>query len=313
MALTDSWETHRRERRSGLQVLLAPGQETINPIALAKLLYADRLLVLAIVVVSTLAALGMALLATPIYRAEALIAPVASDRGEGLSMLLGQHSGLGSLVEGYIGRGRDETTESIATLRSRALAVEFIREMDLKPQLFPERWDRKRNRWRDATQVPSDLDAYEVFDNQVRHVQIDRRSGLVSLVIEWRDPKAAARWANELVRKVNARRQAEVVNEARRSIEYLQQQAAKTASVEILEVIYRLIQAQTKTITLAKVREEFAFNVIDPAVAPERRIRPNRTALVIVGLGIGLALAIGVVLTRYAFRNARPRLGPIDE
>jgi uncharacterized protein involved in exopolysaccharide biosynthesis len=307
MAITESWKTHRRERRSGLPALL-PEQEAINPVVFAKLLYADRFLVLAIAAASTLFALVVALLATPIYRAEVLISPVTADRGDGLSMLLGQHNGLESLVEGYIGRGRDEAAESIATLRSRALGIEFIREQNLKLQFFSERWDQKRNRWRDPARIPSDLDAYEIFDGQVRRVQTDRRTGLVSLVVEWRDPQLAARWANDLVRKVNARRQAEVVNEARRTVEYLQQQATKTASVEILEAIYRLIQAQTKTIALAKVREEFAFNVIDPAVAPERRIRPNRTALVMVGFGLGLVLAIGVVLMRNAYRRMfRPR------
>src|SRR5581483_8751601 len=92
--------------------------------------------------------------ATPVYRAEVLLAPVSSSKGDGIASLFGQLGDLASLVETYVGSGKDRTAESIATLKSRALAIAFINERNLKPVLFPDRWDPVDQRWRGPRGAP---------------------------------------------------------------------------------------------------------------------------------------------------------------
>ena len=53
-------------------------------------------------------------------------------------------------------------------------------------------------------------------------------------------------------------------------------------------VIYNLIEEQTKNIMLANVREEYAFKIVDPAIVPEIRVRPARRKIAIMGLLVGL-------------------------
>lgn len=295
----------------GVPYVFYRDEDSISLLELMRLFYAQRRLIAVVIGIALLVSLIPPFLMTPVYRAEVLLAPVALDKNEGMSSLLNQFGDLATLVERYVGSSQDQTVESIATLRSRALATAFIQQHQLKPRLFPDRWHAERQQWRNAAHAPSDLDAYEIFDRRVRTVGVDRRSGLVTLAMEWSDPALAAGWANALVREVNERRRAEAVREAAQSIRYLEQELGKTSSVEIRQSIYRLIEAQTKGMALAQARAEYAFKVIDPAVAPQRPIRPRPLLMIAVGLVIGTVLAIVAVLIRRAWQRQGPRLDPL--
>ncbi|MFP5350158.1 MAG: GNVR domain-containing protein [Gammaproteobacteria bacterium] len=269
----------------------------------ARLLWRSRRLIGSIVVAAGLLAATWALTMPPVYRAEAVLVPVQHGKGDGISGLLGQLGDLAALVETYVGAPRDRTSESIATLNSRILTRHFIQQRDLKPILFADRWDAQAKAWRAGERVPTDAEAVEQFDREIRQVRLDRRTGLVTLAVEWTDPVLAAQWANALVKEVNDRRRNDAINETRTSIEYLQRQLARNNTVEIQQALYRLIEAQTKTMTVASTRAEYAFRVVDPAVAPERRVRPQRTLMVALGMLLGLVIAVAVALVRNALHR----------
>lgn len=278
------------------------GFDAVNLLQTVRLLYRERYVIAAVAAVLTLLALLFALVSPRIYRAEVLLTPASQNRSEGLSMLFGQLGDLSTVVDDYVVGTKDRSAESIATLRSRSLASDFIRERNLKPQLFADEWDAVNKRWR-RPEVPTDLEAYDVFDKQVRAVTVDRRTGLVSLSIEWKDPALAAAWANQLVREVNTRRRTEAIHDAQQSIVYLREQLARTSSVEIQQSIYHLIEAQTKAIAVANSREDYAFRVIDPAVVPERPVRPRRVLITAAGFAVGLFGAVAFILIRQAWRR----------
>lgn len=280
--------------------------DAVDLVALVRLFAREWRLVVGTVAAFVLLAALLAFALTPIYRAEVLLAPVAPPKSEVLAAI-GPLGDIASLVENLVGGPRDRTAESIAILRSRSLALDFIREQELKPVLFADRWDAAARAWRDDSTPPSDLDAYDVFDRNVRAVRLDRRTGLVTLSIEWRDPVTAARWANALVERVNARRRADAVREAQKSIEYLQGQLGRTSSLEVRQALYRLIEAQAKTIAIAQTREEYAFRVIDKAIPPERHAHPRPLLMIAVAVLAGLAVAVLAVLVRQAVRSARER------
>lgn len=281
--------------------------EAVDLVALAQLFAREWRLVAGFVAAFAALAGIAAYTMTPTYRAEALLVPVAPPKSETLAAI-GPLGDLASLVESVVGGPRDRTTESIATLRSRSLALDFIKEQELKPQLFPDRWDVAQKSWRSDVPPPSDLDAYELFDRQIRAVKFDRRTGLVTLSIEWHDPVAAARWTNRLVEHVNARRRSDAVQEAQKSIAYVQRQLGRTSSLEVRQALYRLIEVQTKTIAVAQAREEYAFRVIDKALPPEQRTRPRRLLMIAVAGMAGLALAVLAVLVKQAVRSSRHRV-----
>jgi uncharacterized protein involved in exopolysaccharide biosynthesis len=282
---------------------LYPGDDSITLLDCARLFYRERGLIAIVVAsvgaISVLAAWFM----TPIYRSEVLLVPVSQDTADNSSTLASQLGGIAALVGGSIINPKDRSAESIATLRSRSLVTDFIRAQNLKPELFSAKWDKERKSWRDPQNVPTDLDAYAVFDGQIRTVNIDRRSGLVSLRVEWTDRRLAATWANGLVTAVNERRRQETIREAQQTIKYLQLELGRTNSIEVQQALYRLIESNSKTIAVANAREDYAFRVIDPAVPAESSVRPRRTLIVAVGLVLGLLLAITIVLARKAWER----------
>ena len=51
-----------------------------------------------------------------------------------------------------------------------------------------------------------------------------------------------------------------------------------------------------KEIILARINDEFAFRVIDPAVAPEEAFRPNVTLMLLVGAVLGILGGVALAL-----------------
>ncbi len=279
-------------------------EDSLNLLEYWEILRAERKLLGIIVGAVTLLALVYALISPPVYRAEVLVAPVSSSKTDGLSSLLSQFGDLSTLADAYLGgSGKDKTSESVATMRSRSLSLAFIQQQGIKPLLFSDKWNSQQKQWKNENDVPTDWDAFTVFHESIRSINTDRRTGLVTVAMEWEDPALAAKWANELVRQVNERRRAEAIEDAQRSISYLQKQLTTTSTVEIQQAIYRLIEAQTKTIMVASTRDEYAFKVIDPAVTPEKRVRPKRLLIVTSGLLIGTMLALFAVIIRERLRR----------
>jgi uncharacterized protein involved in exopolysaccharide biosynthesis len=250
------------------------------------------------------AALGvvLALVATPIYRSvavAALDAQAADSLGSGL--LGGQLTGLAGLAGLSLG-GSNRRLEYIAVLSSRVLAERFIAENDLKVQFFADDWDAKAKRWT-SKKIPSDDDAYRYFTEVVLSVAEDRRTGLITVTIKWRDRVAAAQWANKFVQRANNLLRVRAMQEANSSLEFLDRELAKAATVEIRNAMYQLVEAQKKQQMLATVREDYIFHIIDPAVvADEDRFVAPKRKLIVAACGFaGGILGIAIVL----YRNRR--------
>lgn len=245
---------------------------------------------------STVLATATAFLLTPIYRAEVLLAPVSEERAGTLSSLAGQFGDLAGFAGINLGASKDKSAEYIAALKSRSLSVAFIEKENLKPILFPRKWNAESKKWKDPNDIPTDWEAFEIFEKDIRSVSVDKRTGLVTLAIEWNDPVLAAKWANSLVQQVNTRLRSEAIVEAEKSTAYLEKQLASTSSVEIQQAIYRLVEAQAKRKMIASTRDEYAFNVVDSAVPPEKIHRPRRTLIVFIGMIVGLITAVSTAL-----------------
>jgi uncharacterized protein involved in exopolysaccharide biosynthesis len=279
----------------------------IGLIDIWRILGRHKFMIAACALAAAALATAAALLMTPVYRAEVLVAPVDDpDDSQRTASSLGEYGGLAALAGLNLGH-EDKRTESIATLRSRQFAEQFIAERQLERILFADLWDEANERWEaDAgDDVPSAWDVYERFDERVRKVHEDRGTGLVRLVVEWHDAALAAQWANELVASVNATLRRKTVEESEKSIAYLREQLARTSVVDLQQVLHRLVESEMKTAILANINKEYAFKIIDPAVAPEKPVRPRKLAMIVAGAAAGGMLGVLLVLLRNAGRSPR--------
>jgi uncharacterized protein involved in exopolysaccharide biosynthesis len=254
-------------------------------------LVARRRFVATTALACALVAAVAAWLMTPVYRAQVLFAVSSDEEQNNLSRLLGNVGSLATLAGLGTSLSGTRREESLAVLRSREFTVNFIRDNDLLPMLFEDRWDADEKKWIDD-ESPSLWEANRVFDRKVRRIREDKVTGLVALTIDWRDPTVASQWANDLVSRADSQLRRRNIAEAERSLKFLEAEVGKMDVVEIRQTMFRLTEEQIKRIMLARVRDEFAFRVIDPAAPPDVDdfVKPNRPALVVVGFLFGLLL-----------------------
>lgn len=238
----------------------------------------------------------------PTYRAQATLSLSDSAGGSGVSKMLEQLGGLGAIAGLALPDASSQKQVWLATLTSRQFAASFIAEKNLLPALFPRKWDERTQRWKsnDPDVVPSMDDAVRLFEDSILSVTQDRKTDMITLSVDWRDRVVAAQWANELIVRANDLLRARAIRESESSLSYLKEELTKTDAIGLQQAIYRIIEGNINKIMMANVDREYAFKVIDPATAPdaERRLRPKRVILSIVGALAGLFLATMVVLTR---------------
>jgi len=243
---------------------------------------------------------------TPIYRSEVLVVPAEEATGSSMSAMLSNIGSIGRLA-GLRGTGPTRKDEALAMLKSRAFVSRFMEASNAYAVLYPEAWNDETGDWKAGRQPPSEQDRYLRFVESVLKVSENKQTGIVRIGIELDDRLAASRWANEIVRLLNERFREYVAAEAQRSIEYLYSELEKASSMELRQVIHRLIETQVQTIMLTNVRKDFVFRIIDPAVAPDADyyVAPRRALLTFFGLVVGGLVGLGIALFREALLASR--------
>jgi len=294
-----------------LQPQEVTADDEISLLDLWRVLVSYKWLIVSVTLLTTAIATAIAFYLPPVYRAEVTLAPVTPEEGGRLSALAGELGGIASLAGINIGSGGASSADkAIAVLESRAFTDAFIKDEQLLPVLFSDIWDPQKKVWlvEDQKDTPTLRKAYQVFDGSIRTVKQDKKTGLITLIIEWKDPVQAARWANLLVERLNQHERQEAIAEAEKSLAYLKNQLSQTSILEIQQSIFRLIEAQTKNIMLASARDQYALSVVDPAVVPEGASKPQRRLIVILGAIFGLALGITSAFFIAAAKDRRCKL-----
>ena len=239
-------------------------------------------------------AVAYALYAPEVFKADTLLAP-ASEEKSGASSALSQFGGLAAMAG--ISIPSDSNVEQVvATLQSRKFLRQYIEGKKLLPDLFEEIWDAENQSWLVETQEdePTEQMAVESFKS-ILSVDEDKKSGLISLSISWKDPAVAAEWANDLVKQLNEQLREKAIADSQKRVGYLEQELAKTTLQDMRAVLYNLLESEKQKAMLANVNEDFALEVIDPAVAPETREKPKRKLIVALGGVCGGFLGIFAV------------------
>src|SRR3569832_712541 len=189
-----------------LQPQEVTADDEISLLDLWRVLVSYKWLIVSVTLLTTAIATAIAFYLPPVYRAEVTLAPVTPEEGGRLSALAGELGGIASLAGINIGSGGASSADkAIAVLESRAFTDAFIKDEQLLPVLFSDIWDPQKKVWlvEDQKDTPTLRKAYQVFDGSIRTVKQDNKTGLITLIIEWKDPVQAARWAKLLVERLN--------------------------------------------------------------------------------------------------------------
>jgi uncharacterized protein involved in exopolysaccharide biosynthesis len=270
-------------------------EDEIDLLELIRMLLQSWKLIIGITSICSGLAVTYALLAQEVFKAETLLVP-AHEEEAGVSSSLSQFGGLAAMAGVSI--PSDSSVEKVvATLESRRFLRLFIEKKNLLTVLFEEMWDDEKQVWlvESPDDDPTILDAITTFQEDVLSVVEDKKSGLITLSVSWKGPQVAAEWANDLVKQLNEQLRKQAIQDSKKRIGYLEQELVKTTLKDMREVLYSLLESEKQKAMLANVNEDFALEVIDPAVAPEVREKPKRKLIVTLGGVCGGFLGIFAV------------------
>lgn len=285
-------------------------------------LWAGKIKIIAVTAVFAIASVAYALSVPNQYKATALLAPAQSSGG--LSGALGQLGGLASLAGVSIGGGESSEAQIAQEIMKSWNFIEgFIADNDLAVALFAaEGWSKGSNELQISNDVydthnkqwlieneagvvgpPSSWNLFKAFSERLV-VSEDKKSGLVSVSIEYYSPQIAKQWLDMYVSSVNAHMQQRQVEKVTSNINYLQAQIEKTSIAEMREVFYTIIEEQTKNKMVAEASPEYAFVAVSPSMVPEQKSQPKRAFICILGTLLGGMLSVLLVLIMHYTRKS---------
>lgn len=263
--------------------------DEIDLVQISKIIWQGKWIVLGLTLIFALGSIIYAKSLPNIYKSEALLSPI-TEKKDGMGGL-SQLGGLASLAGVNIGSnsGVDKATLAIETLKSRDFLSKFIKTHDLIKILFEN-----------ENTEPTIQKACAKLQSMISIVS-DNKTKMIRIAIEHESSEIARDWVTKLIAEINTNMKQRDMEEAKKSIEYLNNQLAQTNLADIKSIIFQLIEEQTKTMMLVNVREEYIFKTVDPAIAPEQKFKPKRSVICTIGTLLGFALAVSWLLFQNAF------------
>ena len=289
---------------------------------LFSVLWAGKKLILTITATFALVSVIYSLALPNQYQASTVMAPAQQESG-GLAGALGQLGGLASLAGISIGESEgNEAQMAQEIMRSRSFVEAFIKNNSLEVEVFAaDGWDSETNELSIDDDLydldsntwvrnppsgkpvqPSGWELYEEFLDRYTVTQ-DKKTGMITVSVEYYSPLYAKEWAEKLVDAINAHMQSRKLQQVNRNIQYLEAQIEKTAIADMREVFYTIIEEQMKSKMLAEASPEYVFETVSPAMVPEEKSQPKRALICVLGTLLGSMLSVLWVSIQYYALN----------
>jgi len=261
-----------------------------------RVIWVRRWWIIVLTAIVTAVAAAYSLMAPSWYRAEAVLMPRENSAGAGLASGLARFGGLAELAS--LGLGTDNRQEPLGVLRSHGFSKRLVEQNRLATEL--ERAQASRLFQMGGEETVDQRDLIEIFRRSILTVSEDRKTGLVTVAIEWMDPVEAANWANIVSRQINAEMRARAMDESNRNIIFLQDQLERTETVSLQQAIARLVESEMQKAMIAQGTDQYAFRIIDEARPPIRRSWPKRSLIVFLAFFVTFVTStLGVLVAEY--------------
>jgi uncharacterized protein involved in exopolysaccharide biosynthesis len=205
-----------------------------------------------------------------------------------------QVGGIASLAGIDLGSTQStEVLEALEVMQSWSFIETFIRENELEPIITAvQDWDEKSNtliydsaiynakdkKWIEG--VPTSFELFEALMNKIT-VEQNVETKMVKISVEHFSPIVSRDLVQLYVKSINDYMRSRKLNQSNLNIEFLQTQLNKTSISEMKEILFSLIETETKNKMLAEARPEYAFSSVSKAMIPEKKHKPIRSRIVI--------------------------------
>ncbi len=241
------------------------------------------------------------------YESSALLTQKEGSNSSALS----QYSGLASMAGINLpgSQEEDKVNLAIAILKSKNFLKEIASDIDSFPQIImaskgynevtneiifdPKIYDSQTNEWTRKVKPPQEkkpsfLELHKAFNQDVFSYYKDKETGYITLSIELISPVHAHEFLSEIITKLNDISRMQALEEAEKSLGFLQEELSKTSQISIKDSIAKLSDAELNKKMMAAVNKEYLLKVIDPPFIPIFKSSPSRALICIIGFLLGI-------------------------
>ena len=136
-------------------------------------------------------------------------------------------------------------------------------------------------------------------------VNKDKKTNLVTLMVEHKSPFIAQQWVEIMINQIDQVMRDQDRQTATKSIEYLNSLAPTVINEDIKKALSALQQEQMKRLMMVEANDNYVFKVLDSPIAAELKSKPRRSLIVIWGTILGIVLsALGVLVFNYTRKSS---------
>ncbi len=274
----------------------------------------NKKIIASITSIAAIISVIVALLLPNIYVSKTLLTPTSSE--DSLQSKLGGLSSFAGIAGVTLPKaGSNKSEEAVERIKSfEFFSTYVLPNIQLENIVAVKKWipeensliydkkiyDKATNTWPEGK--PSAQEAYKVYGEKLGVIQ-DKKTSFVSISIEHFSPYVAQKWVSIIIKEINENMRKIDSQQAEKSIAYLNKSAASTNIQPIRDAIARLLESQMRTLMLTASSEAYVFKVIDSPIVPERKSKPSRAVICIIGTLLGGFLSLVIIFLRPFFKK----------
>ena len=144
---------------------------------------------------------------------------------------------------------------------------------------------------------PSSQQAFEIYES-ILHINHDLMTSFIYISIDHQSPYIAKKWLDLIIYQINESMRSADQQQAKKSITFLSDVQQTSSIQSIKEITTLLLKQQMQTYMLTSSGDDYVFKIIDSPLVPEKKSRPSRATICILGTIIGGFFSILVALVQ---------------
>lgn len=146
--------------------------------------------------------------------------------------------------------------------------------------------------------APSYLEVYDTYLDQIT-VSRDNSTNLITMSYQHESPIFAKSFLDLIISETNEILRNKDLRESSDAIEFLMSEIPKSSLVSMKDAINQLVMSKLEMQMMARINTEYVLKIIEPPFVPEKKSKPNRRFILILGALIGGLLSSLWVLIRH--------------
>lgn len=268
--------------------------EDINIDEIVKYVWSKKIVISIITFLFAISSIFYSLSLPNVYRSSVVLSPADNSSNTIAGSMSTQIGGIASLAG--ISLGSMESSESLAALevmQSWSFIDSFIINNNLMVKLeAAKNWDKQTNKlvidnniydnesrqWIDG--VPT---SFQLYKNLIGRIEVIKNieTKMIEVSMDHYSPIIAKELLVLYIKAINDHMRLRKLEESKLNIVFLEAQLKKTPLREMKEILFGLIETETKNIMLAEARPEYAFSTVSEAMIAEEKESPKRARIVI--------------------------------